>query len=113
MTDDDSDALGAEQAAVAGALVLDVRRPAAFAQADTVLPGARWRDPGAIDTWAPALPAGCRVIVYCVHGHEVSRGTAQRLHAMGIDARFLRGGIDAWQTAGRPLQRKADTPPGG
>jgi Fe-Mn family superoxide dismutase len=50
------------------------------------------------------------VVVYCVHGHEVSRATALRLRAAGLDARFLRGGIAAWEAAGLPLQPRT---PGG
>jgi superoxide dismutase, Fe-Mn family len=36
----------------------------------------------------------------------VCRATAMRLRAAGVDARFLRGGIDAWKSAGRPLAAK-------
>jgi Fe-Mn family superoxide dismutase len=46
------------------------------------------------------------VVVYCVHGHEVSRATALRLRSAGVNARYLRGGIDGWRTAGRPLVAK-------
>jgi Fe-Mn family superoxide dismutase len=48
------------------------------------------------------------VVVYCVYGHEVGRATAMRLRARGLDARFLRGGIDGWKTAGRPLAPKGE-----
>jgi superoxide dismutase, Fe-Mn family len=41
-----------------------------------------------------------------VHGHEVSRATALRLRAAGLNARYLRGGIDSWQAAGRPIVDK-------
>ncbi len=44
---------------------------------------------------------------YCVYGHEVGRATALRLRALGVDARYLDGGIDAWQRAGRPTEPKA------
>jgi Fe-Mn family superoxide dismutase len=46
------------------------------------------------------------VVVYCVFGHEVGRSTALRLRAAGLNARYLRGGIDGWQAAGRPLANK-------
>ena len=65
--------------------------------------GAEWRDPAQVDTWAGQLPAGVPVVVYCVHGHEVSRATAMRLRATGIEARFLAGGLDGWQSQGRPV----------
>ena len=44
--------------------------------------------------------------VYCIYGHEVGRATVLRLRAQGVKARFLRGGIDGWQAAGRPLDPK-------
>jgi Fe-Mn family superoxide dismutase len=43
------------------------------------------------------------VLVYCVYGHEVGRSTAMRLRAGGLNARYLGGGIDGWQTEGRSL----------
>ncbi len=88
--------------------LFDVRRAAAFDQAETMLPGARWRDPAAAAQWGGELPAGSEAVVYCVYGHEVSRAAALRLRAAGIDARFLRGGIDGWQSAGRPLTPKSE-----
>ena len=92
---------------MAAALRLDVRKPAAFAAATHRLPGARWQDPGQIEQWLVDLPAGAAVLVYCVHGHEVSQGAAARLRAAGFDARYLVGGFDAWAAAGRPLDQKA------
>jgi Fe-Mn family superoxide dismutase len=86
-----------------GSLLLDVRRADAVLRAPRIIDGALRRDPARIAQWSAELPAGSRVLVYCVHGHEVSRVTALRLRAAGFDARFLRGGIDAWQAAGRPL----------
>jgi Fe-Mn family superoxide dismutase len=65
----------------------------------------RWRDPAQVAQWS-AERGDRPVIVYCVYGHEVGRATALRLRAAGVDARFLRGGIDGWQAAGRPVQRK-------
>lgn len=98
-------AVGAE--ALAGAMLLDVRRQGVFAQATAMIPGARWRDPGAVGAWAAELPAGEPVVVYCVYGHEVGRATALRLRAAGRDACFLRGGIDGWAASGGPLVDKA------
>ena len=88
------------------ALVLDVRRAGVFEQSKTMLPGARWQDPGTVAQWGPGLPRDQEVLVYCVYGHEVGRSTAMRLRAMGVNAHFLPGGIDAWQAAGKPVQPK-------
>ena len=93
--------------ALAGATVLDVRRAGMYAQAKTMIPGARWCDPASVGQWAAELPADRPVIVYCVYGHEVGRSTAMRLRAAGVDARYLSGGIDGWQSAGRPVVDKA------
>ncbi len=90
----------------AGAALFDVRRAGVFEQAKQVLPGAQWRDPATVTQWAEELPADKEVVVYCVYGHEVGRSTALRLRAHGINARFLKGGIDEWQKANLPLQPK-------
>lgn len=88
-------------------VVVDVRRDAMFEQAQTMLPGARWRDPATVSDWADELPRNCEVLVYCIYGHEVGRSTAMKLRAIGIKASYLPGGIDAWAAAGKPLQAKA------
>jgi Fe-Mn family superoxide dismutase len=94
-----------------GPLLLDVRRAGVFEQARTMIPGARWRDPAAVASWGSELLAERDVVVYCVHGHEVSRATAVRLRAAGVQARYLRGGIEAWQARGGALAHKPEQPP--
>jgi Fe-Mn family superoxide dismutase len=106
---DDNDA-GASHIDVAKALLLDVRREAAFKAAQTRLPGAEWRDPALVDSWAANLPVDREIVVYCVYGHEVSQSTATRLRAAGLNARYLRGGIDGWQAAGLPVEPIGATP---
>ncbi len=102
-----SEALAATHDDVAGALLLDVRRAGVFDAATTVIPGARWCNPAGVASWAAELPPDSPVVVYCVYGHEVGRSTALRLQAAGVQARYLQGGIDGWQAAGRPLGAKA------
>ena len=101
-----SESFGAAADEIGDALVLDVRRAGVFEQARTMIPGARWCDPAAVSTWATELPTEKDVVVYCVYGHEVGRATAMRLRAAGLNARYLRGGIDGWQAAGRTLVEK-------
>jgi Fe-Mn family superoxide dismutase len=101
-----SEPLAATADDLGGAHVLDVRRAGVFEQADALIPGAQWRDPGQVGAWCAQLPRDQPVVVYCVYGHEVGRATAMRLRAAGVDARFLRGGIDGWKAAGRPLVAK-------
>jgi superoxide dismutase, Fe-Mn family len=105
---DASAAFGADQDELGTAVLLDVRRAGMFDKAQTMLPNAQWRDPALVSHWAQSLPHDQPVIVYCIYGHEVGRSTALRLRAAGVNARFLSGGIDAWQTAGLPL---VDKPP--
>lgn len=90
--------------------LLDVRRAVVYAQATAVIPGAQWRDPATVGTWAAQLPRERAVLVYCVYGHEVGHVTALRLRAEGVDARYLQGGIDGWVAAGRPTSGKPAPP---
>lgn len=106
---DASEGLGCSAEALEGATVLDVRRAGVFEKATTMLPGADWRDPANVAQWAAEVTPGDPqrpVVVYCIYGHEVGRSTALKLRAQGLNARFLAGGIDAWQAAGRPLVPK-------
>jgi superoxide dismutase, Fe-Mn family len=84
---------------------IDVRRKGAYDAGPDMIDGAVWRDPERVDEWVGEL-SGAEVVVYCVYGHEVGQSTAARLRDAGIAARFLVGGIEAWKTAGRPLQPK-------
>lgn len=93
---------------VGSALRLDVRRAGAYAQAAKCLAGAHWRDPALVSQWLPELVTAAppEVLVYCVAGHEMSRSTVLRLRAAGVNARFLRGGMEAWQARGLPTTAK-------
>jgi Fe-Mn family superoxide dismutase len=101
-----SEPWGATQDDLRDALLLDVRRAGVYEKAMHTIPGARWRDPATVERWSHELRADRPVVVYCVYGHEVGRATALRLRAAGVNARYLLGGIDAWQAAGRPLADK-------
>ena len=103
-----SEAFGVEHGEVSGADLLDVRRAGVFEAASQMLPTAQWRDPARVGEWGPALDREREVVVYCVYGHEVGRTTAMRLRAQGLQARFLRGGFDGWQSAGLPVVNKGE-----
>lgn len=105
-----SEPFGCVPADISGALVIDVRRAGVFEQATQMMAGARWHDPAAVGQWATDLPRDQAVVVYCVHGHEVSRATALRLRAAGVDARYLRGGLEGWKAAGQALVAKENAP---
>jgi Fe-Mn family superoxide dismutase len=98
-----SEPLAAGHDEIGGRILLDVRRADAYARLPQIIDGALCRDPAQIAHWCAQLATGSAVVVYCSAGHEVSRAAALRLRAAGIDARFLRGGIEAWRAAGRPL----------
>lgn len=101
-----SEALGVDAEDIGSAALFDVRRAGVFEQADTMIPGARWRDPLQVSQWTAELKADEPVVVHCVYGHEVGRAVALRLRAAGVQARFLRGGIDGWKASGRPVETK-------
>lgn len=102
---------GTLQSDLAGArapLVIDVRKTPAFNAASEMIAGALRRDPAQVDAWAKELPHASTVVVYCVHGHEVSQGVAEALRSAGISARYLIDGIEeGWKQAGGELMRKA------
>jgi Fe-Mn family superoxide dismutase len=102
-----SEPLGCTAEEIGEARVLDVRRAAVYQQAETVIHGADWLDPQAVGNWTRELDPARPVVVYCVYGREVGRATALRLRAAGIDARFLRGGIAAWESSGRPVRARS------
>jgi rhodanese-related sulfurtransferase len=93
-------------------MVVDVRRPADFASADTLIVSAFHRDPDQVEQWRRELSSRARVVVHCVHGHQVSQGVAAALRAAGIDASYLQGGIADWIETGFPTYRPVRTTPG-
>ena len=99
--------------AVSMPAVIDVRKRAAFEADTTMLPTARWRDHTEVGSWMAELDPGEPVVVYCVHGHEVSQGAAADLRRHGYEVRVLSGGIEAWREAGAPLVERSGPPAGG
>jgi len=75
-------------------LVIDVRRNARFLESPYFIKGALRRDPERLEEWQRALP-NAGIVVYCVHGHEVSQNAAKAL-----GARYLEGGIEHWREEG-------------
>jgi rhodanese-related sulfurtransferase len=78
-------------------IVLDVRRAEDRAKAPEGIPGADWRDPALLEDWAGGVPAGAEVALYCVRGGSVSQGVQATLSARGVKARYVEGGLAAWQ----------------
>jgi rhodanese-related sulfurtransferase len=88
-------------------VIVDVRREEVFRAAATRISGAVWRSHLAAVEWAHDLPAGRPVVVYCIHGHNVSALAAALLAAAGVDVAVLEGGIEAFAQAGGPLVARA------
>ncbi|MCP4932640.1 MAG: hypothetical protein GY927_00195 [bacterium] len=80
--------------------IIDMRKMAAFEASGHIVPGARWHDHENIESWASEYQPGDELIVYCVHGHEVSQNTTAKLCSLGYNARFVEGGIAAYEEAG-------------
>ena len=87
--------------------LVDVRKPGARAASGMTIPGALWRHPFDAANWAGEF-RGTKVVVYCVHGHEVSQAVRGYLADMGIEALLLEGGFEAWQQSGLPLEPVAE-----
>ena len=87
-------------------LVFDVRREADYVASSDTIPGALWKNPDKIEAWIEAVPRTLDVVIYCVRGGAVSNSVVDRLHAAGVKARFIEGGIEAWKAAGGKVVAK-------
>jgi rhodanese-related sulfurtransferase len=87
-------------------IVCDVRRTGAYDAAERVIAGALRLLPDATDAEFSTLPKTLPVVVYCVHGHEVSQQAAARLMRLGFNATYLEGGMSAWEAQGLPTMVK-------
>ena len=93
--------------------VVAVTRCVKFEEEARAIAGSVWRDHMQAEVWGPELARlGKPILVYCLHGHNVSQLAVARLRAKGIDARYLEGGIDAYEAAGGLVlkQRGPDVP---
>jgi rhodanese-related sulfurtransferase len=90
----------------ADSLLIDVRRRPAFQSAEETIAGALRREPETVAEWAATLPRARDIVVYCVHGHEVSQSVAKALSGQGLKARYLEGGIEHWKEERGALDRK-------
>src|SRR5262245_51852333 len=87
-------------------MLVDVRRAQAFDDDDRLIIGSARRLPEEAAAWSDALPVGRDVVVYCVHGHQVSQGAAATLRDSGVRAAYLEGGIAGWKEQKLPTRRK-------
>jgi len=80
--------------------LIDVRREPAFDADPVVIPCGIRRAPESIAEWALDLDPWRAVVVYCVHGHEVSQNAAAFLRQSGFVTHTLDGGIEGWRSHG-------------
>lgn len=91
--------------------VIDVRRIEAFNKATHLIAGATWRNPFDVLSWSKYLPRHQPIVVYCVHGFEISTNVATALAEDGLNTGVLTGGIEAWKAINAPLTAKMAVPP--
>ena len=84
--------------------LIDVRRAEKRRAEGDQIAGGHWLDPTLWLDWKDGVDQSKPVVVYCAHGHEISQGLTAALRAMGLDARHLGGGIEAWRAAGQAVQ---------
>jgi rhodanese-related sulfurtransferase len=89
-------------------LLIDVRREEIFKAADKMIAGAIRRSPDDIDRWYQDLPDSRSVVVYCVHGQQVSQGVCQALENKRVGVSYLAGGISAWVDQKLPMRCKLE-----
>ena len=94
-------------------MVVAATRRSRFEEEGRAIAGSVWRDHLETGTWGPHLAGlGKPIVVYCLHGHNVSQLAVARLRSQGLDARYLAGGIEAYEAAGGLVlrQRGPDVP---
>lgn len=101
------DAAAEDLQAARNVRILDVRKREDFAKDPVLIPGAEWRDPAGLDSWAGEIGKETKVVVYCVWGGSVSEEAAVALRARGLAAGILVGGLGAWRAAGGVTQPAA------
>ena len=83
--------------------LLDVRRANVRTQHGAAIAGAHWYDPAAWLDWKDSIPSQHPVLLYCAKGHKISQGLTATLRVLGVDARYLVGGMQGWLAEGRPV----------
>ena len=79
--------------------LLDVRRKEDYEKAPSGIADAPWRDPSAVAEWMHTLPKQDEVVLYCARGGSVSQSVQKQLAEAGFKARYVEGGLEAYQKA--------------
>ena len=81
----------------ANVTLIDVRLTEDFALDPILIPGAVYKDPENISSWAQEIPKDSKIVLYCVKGAWVSHKAATYLNEKGYDVVTLDGGIRQWK----------------
>lgn len=87
-----------------GAVLIDLRKPAAVAASGQYIQGAEARDPYQFGHDDPLTEANGPLITFCVHGHEISQFACALLMLHGRDVCYVIGGYEALVAAGAVLE---------
>ena len=87
--------------------LFDVRLPLDLLANSIVIPGAKRVAPEEVMANPALIPRDQDTIVYCTcPSDKTSRGVLRRALAMGLlRIKFLKGGLEAWQAKGYPVER--------
>ncbi len=88
----------------ANVMIVDVRKKPAIEKEPAMIQSAVWQDFQNVSAWADSVKSDSIVVCYCVHGHEVSQSAAADLRKAGVEAVYLKGGMQAWQERSGPLK---------
>ena len=91
----------------AGGDVIDVRESDEYAEGH--VPGARLMPLSLVPVLGGELPRNAPVYVVCASGGR-SAQAAEILGGLGVDARSVAGGTNAWIRSGRPIDTGAPRP---
>ena len=83
-----------------GVQIVDARPREHMSRHMDLMAGATWLDPDHVAEWIAQLTLNKPVAVYCSYGFDVGRNVTKTLIERGFNARYIRGGVSAWYTAG-------------
>ena len=90
--------------ALDGATLIDLRKQPAVLTSGKRIRDSQYRDPFEFNHDDPLTRATGPLIMFCVHGHEVSQFACALLMLHGRDVCYVIGGFEALVTAGAPLK---------
>jgi len=80
--------------------LLDIRRAIDREAHPASMPGAIWKDPTQVESWAEEFPQDKPVIIFCVRGGSVSASVQAALQDKGFDVKYVQGGLVALEADG-------------